>query len=185
MNSSINRTKKTDALLSMKAIPVPRQRFSRHDPTSTHTLVTPMWLEDTRFGRRYAMVAGNATGGLLRPFGDPNAALPRLGQRLTLLGGRVSPVRFVVQADDMMLKYGERVLSVKWVVLSAPDDSQELRRILRDVLKVQVDAATSPPTGHSRLVYHAERKTLRSLSTLVPTVSWTNANPRQRATVRP
>lgn len=179
MNSSIYRDKVFETWLGSRATPVPIKRMTRHDPSATHTLITPMWLEDTRFGRRYTMVAGNATGALLRPMGDPDAALPRLGQRLTLLGGRMAPVRFVVQVDDVMLKHGERVMSIRWVVLSAPDDSQELRWILREVLKVQVDAVHPPRSGQSRLVYHAERKTLRAISTAVPPVSWRPGEERE------
>ena len=148
---------------------VPRRRMARHDAASTHTLIQPMWLEDTRRATRYALVAGNATGGLLRPF-SPEGKLPSVGQRMTLLGGRNSPVRFVVQVDDLMLKRGERVVSVRWVLLSASDESRELRSILRDVLRVNVDAEESDATGRSRLVYQAERKTLRKLSTAVPSV---------------
>jgi len=152
---------------------VPRARMVRHDPTATHTLLQPMWLEDTRRATRYALVAGNATGGLLRPFGDLDGPLPGIGQRLTLLGGRTSPVRFVVQVDDVLLKRGERVISVRWVLLTASDESRELRTILRDVLKVNLSEHDVPgdgATGRNRLVYQAERKTLRTLSTAVPSV---------------
>ena len=141
----------------------------RHDAASTHTLIEPMWLEDTRTTTRYTLVAGNATGGLIQPL-RADVDLPSIGQRMTLLGGRRSPVRFVVQVDDVLLKRGERVVSVRWVLLSASDDNRELRRILKRILRVNVDVQGGAVTGRNRLVYQAERKTLRTLSTAAPEV---------------
>ena len=83
--------------------PVPRDQIARHDPGATHTLRQPMWLEDTRRATRYELVAGSATGGILRP-STPGRPLPDIGQRITLLGGRTAPVRFVVQVHDWLLR---------------------------------------------------------------------------------
>lgn len=164
--------------------PISRLTIPRHDPSTTRSLGdASMWLEDTRRANRFELVAGNATGGLLRPATQARSAMPAVGQRLTLLGGRSAPVRFVVQVDDVLIRNGESVVSVRWVVLSGPGTGGELQGILRTVLGVQADVVDSIPARlgaaqkrpaaagtRRRLVYQAERKTLRSMSTAAPVV---------------
>lgn len=155
--------------------PVPADRMARHDHRETKRLAQPMWLEDTRRASRYALLAGNNTGGVLALAQPREQRLPPVGQRLTLLGGRRAPVRFVVQVDDWVLCDGQPAVSVRWVLLSGPSSGGELERILRDILEVPevptlglVDADATADHTRSRLVYQAERKTLRTLSTQVP-----------------